>query len=116
MAPPRRAAPSDTTAPEETIASPITGEVVGTTDVFVPSRSEQNAAADRARGRTVVQVGLPGAVVIIGTWLARIIGVDLNPLPGVEDMPPEVTAAFIIVATAGLAFRMNPKNDGGDGT
>lgn len=65
-------------------------------------------AAERARGRTVVQVGIPAALVTVAAWLARLVGLDLNPLPDAEDLPTEVTAAFIALATAGIARRMNP--------
>lgn len=97
-------------ADTEPTAAPVTGELVTPPEASViPSAAQQNATADRARGRTVTQVGLPSAVVIVGTWAARLAGIDLNPLPGTEDMPPEVVAAFIVIATAALAFRMNPK-------
>ena len=92
------------------IPDPVRGEIVETDLVSVqPSVADQNLAADRARGRTAVQVGLPGAVVAIGAWFARLHGLDLDPLPEAENMPPEIVAAFIVVATVVMAFRMNPK-------
>lgn len=89
---------------------PVSGELVEPpAAAVIPSQAEENSAADRARGRTAMQVGLPGALVAIGAWVARLAGLDLNPLADAEDMPTEITAAFIVVLTVGLAFRMNPK-------
>lgn len=89
--------------------APVTGELVTPEAAVIPSQAEENVAADRARGRTTIQVGLPGSLVAIGAWLARLGGLDLNPLADAEDMPTEITAAFIVVLTIALAFRMNPK-------
>lgn len=95
---------------DEPIAAPVHGELVESSLVAVtPSPAEQNTAADRARGRTTQQVGMPSALVVIGAWIARLLDVDLNPLDGSEDMPPEVVAAFIAVVTVVTAIRMNPK-------
>lgn len=92
------------------IPAPVSGELVDDDQAAViPSPAEQNAAADRARGRTTLQVGIPAAVVGIGIWVARLAGLDLNPLPGEEEMPADVVGYFIALATVALAFRMNPK-------
>ena len=82
----------------------VAGELIE----FTPSEAEQNAGADRARGRTALQVGIPGALVVIGSWMARLGNLDLDPGAGV-DMPANVTAAWIILVTVALAIRMNPK-------
>lgn len=67
------------------------------------------AAVDRSGrvGRTTTQVGVPAALVVIGAWAARLADLDLNPLPGVEEMPADVVAAFVAILTVALARRMN---------
>lgn len=70
--------------------------------------ASQNASADRARGRTAVQVGIPAALVGIGSWVARLNGVDLDPGAGI-DLPADVAGYFVAVLTVALAWRMNPK-------
>lgn len=105
MARTRAAAP----AGDEPIPAPVTGTLVDAPAAIIPSSAEQAQQADRAVGRTVVQVGIPSAVVAIGTWLFRLWGIDLNPLKGQEDMPPEIVAAFIAVFTWLGARKMNPK-------
>ena len=89
----------------------VAGELVEAPEAAViPSDAEQNAGADRARGRTVTQVGLPGALVAIGSWFARLHGLDFNPLPGeAVDLPPEIVSALIVVASWLMVVRMNPK-------
>lgn len=90
-------------------AAPVTGEEVAPPAVTVaPDQASQNAASDRARGRTSIQVGIPAAIVGIGSWLARLCDVDLDPGAGM-DLPADVTGYFIAVLTVVLAFRMNPK-------
>lgn len=102
--------PKATATGEEPIAAPVSGaEVTPTPISIIPSQAEQNAQADRAVGRTVIQVGIPTAIVSIGTWLCRLWGIDLNPLKGQEDMPPEIVGAFIAIFTWLGARRMNPK-------
>ena len=80
-------------------------------DVGAPLASglEDLAEVDRAGrvGRTTTQVGVPAALVAIGAWVARLAGLDLNPLEGVEEMPADVVAAFVAVFTVGLARHMN---------
>ena len=100
---------------EATDAAPVSGTVTDPQPTtIIPSVAEQNAASERARGRTMQQVGVPGATVIVLAWLLRLFGIDLNPIPGNEDMPPEVVAAAIVIATQLLANRMNPVNNGED--
>jgi hypothetical protein len=93
---------------DQTIPEPVSGELVVSEAAVIPSVSEQNQAADRARGRTAVQVGVPAAVVGIGSWLARLFGVDLDPGAGV-DLPADVAGYFVAVVTVALAFAMNRK-------
>src|SRR5687767_463231 len=59
-------------------------------------------------GRTALQVGTPAAIVGIGSWLARLNGVDLDPGAGI-DLPADVAGYFVAVITVALAWRMNPK-------
>ncbi len=67
---------------------------------------EVSTDSENRVGRTTVQVSLPAAVVVIGTWSARLGGLDLDPGAGV-DMPAEVVAAWVAVMTVLLALRMN---------
>lgn len=91
-------------------AAPVTGELVEPPIATVqPDQTSQNATADRARGRTAVQVGVPAAVVGIGSWAARLSGIDLDPGAGV-DLPADVAGYFVAVVTVALAFLMNPKD------
>lgn len=57
-------------------------------------------------GRTAVQVGIPAAVVGIGSWLARLNGVDLDPGAGI-DLPADVAGYFVALIAFALSFRMN---------
>lgn len=77
-------------------------------DTDVRAVSAQLGELDREGrvGRTAVQVGAPGAVVVILTWVARLAGLDLDPHAGV-DMPADVVAAWIVVVTVGLSWAMN---------
>lgn len=96
-------------AAESGSGAPVTGELVEAPEAaLIPSRAEENSAADRARGRTAVQVGIPAALVGIGSWLARLNGVDLDPGTGI-DLPADVAGYFVAVLTVALAWRMNPK-------
>lgn len=67
------------------------------------------AEMDRAGriGRTTVQVGVPTALVTIGSWVARLADIDLNPDSEATDLPIEVAGAFVAVLTVLLAFTMN---------
>lgn len=101
---------TDTPVPEPGTGAPVTGELVDPpAAAVIPSQAEENSAADRARGRTAVQTGIPTALVIILVWLLRLNGIDLNPMPDVDDVPPEVATALAMVLANVLAFRMNPK-------
>ena len=103
------AAAAEEAAADPTIPAPVTGTAVAPpTAAVIPSASEQNAAADRAVGRTVVQVGIPTAVVGIGVWLMRLLDVDLDPGAG-RDLPADVVGYFIAVATWAGARTMNPR-------
>jgi hypothetical protein len=95
-------------APEDHPAAVVGEPVEPPTAAVVPSLAEQNATADRARGRTAVQVGVPAALVGIGSWAARLAGIDLDPGAGV-DLPADVAGYFVAVVTVGLAFAMNRK-------
>lgn len=112
MTPPRPAEEK----PEPAAPAPeaVAGELVddtaaaGDTVTVVPTPSAQAQQADRARGRTAVQVGTPAALLAIATWLLRLAEVDLDPGAGV-DMPAEVAGAWVAILGVVLAFRMNPR-------
>ncbi len=59
-------------------------------------------------GRTGIQVGIPSAVVVIGSWVAGLAQVDLDPGPG-RDIPANVVVAFIAIFTGLGAWLMNRK-------
>lgn len=90
-------------------AAAVSGELVTPEATVIPSAATQNATADRARGRTGIQVSTPFAILTIGTWILRLADVDLDPGPGV-DLPAEVAGAWVAVIALVLAFRMNPKD------
>ena len=93
--------------PDAPEAAPVSGELVEpAVTTVVTSAAAVAATADRARGRTAVQVGIPAALVGIGSWVARLAGLDLDPGDGV-DLPADVAGYFVAVLTVGLAFRMN---------
>lgn len=94
---------------DETLPAPVTGEIVSV-DAVIPTEGEQNAAADRARGRTTIQVGVPTAIVNILVWGARLKGWDLNPLPDSADIPPDVATNIAAVMAIVACVRMNPKS------
>lgn len=73
-----------------------------------PTIAEQNTAAERARGRTTIQAGLPTILVGIAVYLLRLWNVDLDPGAG-KDIPADVAGYFVGLATIGIAWRMNPK-------
>lgn len=95
---------SDTSTDQAIVGEPVDPPAAA----VIPSVPEQNAAADRARGRTAVQVGVPAALVGIGSWAARLAGIDLDPGAGV-DLPADVAGYFVAVVTVALAFAMNRK-------
>lgn len=97
---------------DQPIPTPVSGEVVGQVDVMIPSAADQNAAADRARGRTAVQVTWPTAVVILAEWLCAMQDWDLDPYSDGTGFPTTVAAAFVAILTIASAWRMNPKTKG----
>lgn len=99
---------SDTPVPEGS-GAPVSGELVELpAAAVIPSVAEENSAADRARGRTAIQVGTPAALVGIGSWFARLHHLDLDPGAGI-DLPADVAGYFVALITVMLAWRMNPK-------
>ena len=80
----------------------------------VVHRADLEAVADLDRsgrvGRTAVQVGVPGALVVIGSWAARLAGLDLDPGAG-TDLPADVAGAFVAVLGVLLAVHMNREPD-----
>lgn len=56
--------------------------------------------------RTVAQTGAAAAVIVVASWVGRLVGVDLDPGPGV-DLPLEVSLAMQSIITAAVAWRMN---------
>lgn len=62
----------------------------------------------RAIARTGLQVGIPAALVGIGSWLARLKGVDLDPEDGV-DLPADVAGYFVAVLAWLACWGMNRK-------
>lgn len=103
--PPREAPAPE---PEGELPAPTPGELVETVAV-IPSAAAQRADAKGRVGNTVSQVGVPTGLVIIGSWLARLAGIDLDPsdAAGAVNMPTEVTGAFIAVGTWAMARWMN---------
>jgi hypothetical protein len=81
------------------ITVPVTAEI---TEIV-------NADRSRPIGRTAVQVTVPAAIVGIGSWAARLAGIDLDPGAGV-DLPPEVVTSFVTVLTVAMALAMNRKS------
>lgn len=59
--------------------------------------------------RTGVQAGLAGALVIILSWVLKMIGVDMDPETTSMDMPIEVSTAWTILFTALGSYLMNLK-------
>lgn len=73
-----------------------------------PTENEPLEALDRSNriGRTALQVGIPAAIVGIGSWLARLRGVDLDPGEGI-DLPADVAGYFVALIAFGISARMN---------
>lgn len=95
---------------DDATAAPVSGDLVsGPEATVVPSIASQNASADRARGRTGLQMGVPTALVNLAVWGARLKGWDLNPLPDSADIPPDAAANLAFLLGLVIAFRMNPK-------
>ena len=62
-------------------------------------------------GRTALQVGIPAAIVGVGSWLARLNGVDLDPGAGI-DLPADVAGYFVALIAFALSARMNRRPKG----
>lgn len=68
---------------------------------------QANKAAGRlAIARTATQSTVPGAIILIGSWLCALLHIDLDPGAG-TDLPATVSAAFAIVGTTVAAWVMN---------
>ena len=85
----------------------IPGEVLAVEELGELDRSDRI-------GRTALQVGIPAAIVGIGSWAARLADLDLDPGAGV-DLPADVAGYFVALIAFGLSARMNrrPKPDPG---
>lgn len=57
-------------------------------------------------GRTAFQGGTAFAAVVVLAWLARVVGLDLDPGEG-DSMPAEIGAALELLLTAGVSWFMN---------
>lgn len=99
---------SQRTTPAETAEAVVGEPVEAPIAAVIPSDAQQAVTADRARGRTAVQVGIPAAIVGIGSWIARLCHLDLDPGPGM-DLPADVAAYFVALLAYVLVVRMNPK-------
>lgn len=100
---------SDTPVVEPGTGTPISGELVELpAAAVIPSVAEENSAAERARGRTSVQVGIPAALVGFGSYLFRMAHVDLDPGAG-SDLPADVSGYLVALLAYVLVVRMNPK-------
>lgn len=60
----------------------------------------------RPIGRTAIQAGTPGALLVVATWVCKMFHVDLDPGAGV-DMPADVSVALASLLTVGMAWLMN---------
>lgn len=74
-------------------------------DPVVSRPLEELDRSDRI-GRTALQVGIPAAIVGVGSWLARLNGVDLDPGAGI-DLPADVAGYFVALIAFALSARMN---------
>lgn len=85
---------------------PIPGEMV-TLEAVQPS--DEQVAQDRAnrKSRTGQQAFQGATVVTVLVWLLRLAGIDLNPVPDGDDIPPEVATALGALLTYGAAVWMN---------
>lgn len=95
----------DAAPPADADAAPVMGELI-TMDAVQPSAAQRKADAKGRVGNTVTQVGLPTSLVIIGTWIAALSHIDLDPGAG-TDLPAQVTGAFVFVITWAMARWMN---------
>lgn len=86
-------------------AAPVAGELVEL-QAIQPSDAQQRSDARGRIGNTAVQTGIPGAVIVIGTWVCALGHIDLDPGPG-TDMPAAVVGAFGALLTVLIAWKMN---------
>lgn len=69
-------------------------------------RAEDRADAHARIGRTAIQAGGPGAVIVVANWAATLAGLDLDPGAG-RDLPANVVAAVGVLLTIAAAWAMN---------
>lgn len=97
-------------APDPTPAT-VEGQVVGEPVALQvqPTFTAEQIEADRRNriSRTDAQAFSGAMVVTVAVWLLRLNGVDLNPLPGQEDIPAEVGAAWGSIVTVLAGRWMN---------
>lgn len=95
----------------------VQGEVTGEPIEFVAQPAATDETRQRAKDRTKAQAFQGATAVTILVWLLRLVGVDLNPLPGQDDIPAEVGAALGGFLTWLGAVWMNrqPRDEGGHG-
>lgn len=86
--------------------APIPGELVHL-DAIQPTDEQLEAERKNRISRTDAQALSGTLVVTIVVWILRLAGIDLNPLPGQEDIPAEVAAAWGGIITVLTARWMN---------
>lgn len=100
------AAPADLADP-----TPVAGAVVGEPIPLqpIPTFTPEQIEADRRNriSRTDAQAFSGAMVVTVVVWVLRLQGVDLNPLPGQDDIPAEVGAAWGSIVTVLFGRWMN---------
>lgn len=75
-----------------------------------PGEAELRRVDARGRiGNTAVQVGIPAAIVGLGSWICALLHIDLDPGAG-TDMPAQVAGYFVAVIGSGIAWLMNRRN------
>lgn len=99
--------------PDDDVPDEVSLEVPEPLEVeLVPGESVNGSLGELDRsdriGRTALQVGIPAAIVGIGSWAARLAEVDLDPGAGV-DLPADVSGYFVAVLAFVMAYRMNRK-------
>lgn len=85
---------------------PIPGELVHL-EAVQPTAEQVETERRNKISRTDAQAFSGTIVVTIVVWILRLNGVDLNPLPGQEDIPAEVGAAWGGIITVLAARWMN---------
>lgn len=86
--------------------APVPGQLV---ELNAVQPTEQQLEADRRNriSRTDAQAFSGMTFVTIAVWILRLRGVDLNPLPGQDDIPAEVGAAWGALFTVVVGRWMN---------